>query len=210
MTQNEVKYQYVKARNWTAILRPDADEWPDDWLQRLEDTGLRIAVSPLHDKDYKELKDGETEPVLAKPHYHILIMASGPITEKSVLKLTKQFGTNQKPKKVNSVTAMLRYFYHADQENKHKYDPNEIISLNGLDLDKYLTVSDETMSQIVMTIINFIVDNNIRYYHRLIKWAMNQEEPAFYQAVLKNRNLFSTICTSINTEMKNNAYNKNN
>ena len=40
-----------KSRNFTFLLYPDREGFPDDWEERLEKIGVPIAISPLHDKD---------------------------------------------------------------------------------------------------------------------------------------------------------------
>ena len=45
----------VKKRNWALVAYPES--LPADWLQILADTGLQVAVSPLHDSDVNP--DGE-------------------------------------------------------------------------------------------------------------------------------------------------------
>ena len=40
-----------KSRNFTFLMYPDGEGFPDDWEIRLEKIGVPIAISPLHDKD---------------------------------------------------------------------------------------------------------------------------------------------------------------
>ena len=52
----------------------------EDWELRLELIGVPMAISPLHDKDLNA--DG----TLKKPHWHIIYIASNPVTADSVRK----------------------------------------------------------------------------------------------------------------------------
>ena len=53
----------VKKRAWGGVIYPES--LPENWLEILQNSGLQIAISPLHDKDINP--DG----TIKKPHYHI-------------------------------------------------------------------------------------------------------------------------------------------
>ena len=59
----------VKSRVWTFIFYPDSA--PADWRDIMLQSGLKIAVSPLHDRDFTD--DGKSK----KPHYHVIAMWDG-------------------------------------------------------------------------------------------------------------------------------------
>ena len=65
-----------KGRIWACVGYPES--LPVDWLEQLQNTGLQIAISPLHDKDINP--DGEEK----KPHYHIIFNYDGPTTYNNV------------------------------------------------------------------------------------------------------------------------------
>ena len=46
------KKSIVKKRNWAFVLYPESA--PEDWRERLQQTGLQCCVSPLHDKDVND------------------------------------------------------------------------------------------------------------------------------------------------------------
>lgn len=75
--------QKTKKRNWGAVIYPES--LPKNWLDILVETGLQIAISPLHDKDLEA--DGQTP---KKAHYHIILIFPGPTTYNAVLTLTKK------------------------------------------------------------------------------------------------------------------------
>ena len=68
----------VKKRNWAFTAWPDS--LPQDWKERLEQTGLPVAISPIHDKDVNP--DGTPK----KAHYHVMLFYSG-TTSYNVVKL---------------------------------------------------------------------------------------------------------------------------
>lgn len=63
-----------KTRNWAFIVYDESV--PEGWLDLLADTHLSAFISPRHDRDTDE--DG----TIKKPHFHVVIMADGPITQK--------------------------------------------------------------------------------------------------------------------------------
>ena len=66
----------VKKRYWAMILYPESA--PDNWKDKLVESGIQCAVSPLHDKD----KNADNTP--KKAHYHIILCYEGPTTFKNV------------------------------------------------------------------------------------------------------------------------------
>ena len=56
----------IRKRNWAFVAYPES--LPGDWQEILTQTGLPIAISPLHDKD--ENPDGTKK----KPHYHVILV----------------------------------------------------------------------------------------------------------------------------------------
>ncbi|SUO03188.1 Plasmid replication protein [Faecalicoccus pleomorphus] len=62
----------LKKRHWMYIVYPESA--PKDWMQQLEATGVKFAVSPLHDKD--KLVDGKYK----KKHWHLILIFDGPTT----------------------------------------------------------------------------------------------------------------------------------
>jgi len=67
-----------KARYFTFLLYPESV--PEDWQEKLEQIGLPMAISPLHDSDMKP--DG----TIKKPHWHVIYIANNPVTTDNVRK----------------------------------------------------------------------------------------------------------------------------
>ena len=59
----------VKKRHWAFVAYPES--LPEDWFDLLKQTGLKIAISPLHNQDMNA--DGTPK----KPHYHIMLSYEG-------------------------------------------------------------------------------------------------------------------------------------
>ena len=119
----------VKKRNWAFVLYPESA--PEDWREQLQKTGLQVAISPLHDKDL----DPNGEP--KKPHYHVIIIYSGPTTFSVVSALTASL--NQPiPIPLESVRGNYRYFTHKDNPDKYQYDEKDITVLNGFNIVEFV------------------------------------------------------------------------
>lgn len=73
-----------KTRYWAFVVYPESA--PKNWLSILEDLHMQALVSPLHDKDL----DSEGHP--KKPHWHVLLLASGPISQKRANEIIEPFG----------------------------------------------------------------------------------------------------------------------
>ena len=73
----------LKARYWATVGYPES--LPDNWIEKLRETGLATAISPLHNKDVNPT--GETK----KEHYHVIFAYEGPTTYNNVKNLCEEF-----------------------------------------------------------------------------------------------------------------------
>lgn len=152
----------IKTRYWTFILYPESA--PSDWLERLRATGVKISVSPLHNRDLTE--KGE----LKKAHYHVLVCFNNPRPYESMKILTDEL--NQPiPKQVNGnegVYYLYEYFSHKNDLKKAQYDEKDIINLNGFNIIDYRILNDSELQALKIKIIDFIVERNIIEYSDLV------------------------------------------
>lgn len=153
-----------KKRNWSAILYPDS--LPSDWKDILSSTGLLIAVSPLHDKDYEA---DASEP--KKAHYHIIFCYNGPTSYNVVKNLVDKLnGAN--PQAVESVKGYYRYFTHQDNPEKYQYNPEDIQCFNGFSI---LDFADYTKSEVLKTkreLTFLIIENCFTEYAEFINYVL--------------------------------------
>lgn len=178
----------MKERYWTFIMYPDSR--PEDWKEYLQETGLQIAISPLHDKD---INADETQ---KKPHYHVVLCFNGPTTYKRVEEITNHLNATI-PKRVMSLIGVIRYLTHKDNPEKAQYNEEEIITMNGLDIneiDGMTTTMIESMKRAIIdlirnlemyeyaTLIEYLRDNNMQ---DMLKVASNNT--MFINSYLKSR-----------------------
>lgn len=137
-----------KSRYFTFILYPESI--PEDWLLKLETLDIAMAISPLHDKDKNE--DGGYK----KPHYHVMYVAKNPVTTEAIRNRIKRTLGNNSISYVEIIDSMrnvYKYLTHESKDaiakKKHKYDAKDIITINGFDIDRYITLDDAQKNEVL-------------------------------------------------------------
>lgn len=148
----------VKKRNWTTIVYLDSVK--EGWIDELQQTGLEVAISPLHDKDINPT--GEVK----KSHYHVILSFPGPTTKNMVQELSNNILSGVMVKPIESIRGMYRYLTHKDNPEKFQYNESDIILLNGFDPSIVLSNADE--QSIKLLVVFYIQENNIFEYSDLI------------------------------------------
>ena len=116
-------------RLWTFIVYPDSA--PPNWREMLDEKHLTWVESPLHDAD---LNADNTQ---KKPHIHIALIFDGKKSYSQIVEITLSLNSPI-PQTVASLPALIRYFAHLDNPEKHQYDPSLIIGHGGADVANLL------------------------------------------------------------------------
>lgn len=179
----------MKGNKWAFIVYPDS--LPTDWLDRLEQTGLPFAISPLHDKDINP--DGSDK----KPHRHIITYYDNNTTQKNVQKNVTSLVNGTIPIKLESMKGMYRYHIHQDNPEKYQYEDKDRIFLNNFDTSKVNGLTDTDVDRIIFDILAFIDDNNILEYSDLLHifrtsnminlLSIASKRPTLFNAYLKSK-----------------------
>ena len=148
-----------KGRIWACVAYPES--LPTNWIELLQETGLPIAISPLHDKDLNPT--GEVK----KAHYHIIFNYDGPTTQKHVKDLCDSLNMTI-PIKLESLRGMYRYHIHLDNPEKYQYDDRDRILLGGFDPSSVNSLTKTEVDKFIQEILDFIEENNILEYRDLI------------------------------------------
>lgn len=189
-TKGELK---MKKRYWAFVLYPESA--PKDWKEILQQTGLSICISPLHDKDINPT--GEKK----KEHYHIILCYSGPTTFKNVKKLTDSL--NQPiPIALEQVRGYFRYLTHKDNPEKYQYNEKEITTINDFDIDNYNDLSYSQVKNIIIEIQKFIRDNEIIEYCDLLDYLLDAEMLNHLEVASNHTLLFNTYICSMRNKIK--------
>ena len=112
----------------------------------------------MHDKDLNA--DG----TLKKPHWHIIYIASNPVTADSVRKRIQRSLGNKSVALVQIIATTVEntylYFTHETQDaiNKHEtlYNAKDIKLLNNFDIDRYIVLDVEDKDDILNDICDLI------------------------------------------------------
>lgn len=183
----------IKARYWACVGYPES--LPTDWLEKLRETGLQVAISPLHNKDTNPT--GEEK----KEHYHIIFAYEGPTTYNNVRSLCETFNMTI-PIKLESVRGMYRYHLHLDNPEKYQYDDRDRILLNGFDSNSVNELTKTEVNKIKKEILSFIVDNDILEYADLLTTLLESDMNQFVDVASSQTLLFNTFITSRRNKIK--------
>lgn len=193
MTKNS---QNVKKRNWAFVAYPES--MPSNWLEILQKTGLKIAVSPLHDKD----KNADEEE--KKAHYHIILCwESGTVRYTQAEKIAKSInGTFPIP--LESIRGYYRYFTHKDNPEKYQYSEKDIQCLNGFAVSDFIELTKSEVSKIKREIRELIYNNGICEYSDLMQYLDNEGVAERIEVAENNTIHFDALLRSIRCKnMKN-------
>lgn len=169
------KYEQVKRgerrTNWMLVFYEDqCPEWRDE----LDELGLRMVVSPLHDADTWTARDEKKNPKhkagkVKEPHRHLIAMYDNPVSYDRVVK-DFAFLKTKNVKYVKSLPAMARYLTHMDSPDKAQYDPEGVCEFGGADWrDLCATTSDKHLALREMRA--FIRENNMVDFYAFWDWC---------------------------------------
>ncbi len=184
----------VKKRYWAMILYPESA--PDNWRDKLRESGIQCAISPLHDKD----KNADNTP--KKAHYHIILCYEGPTTFKNVNFLCESLNCPI-PQPLEQLRGYYRYLVHKDNPEKYQYDETLITSINGFDVSNYLDLTNNQIIAILKQLTIFIEYNNIIEYADLIKALRENDFMSQFLEIAINKTFFlNTFITSLRNKLK--------
>lgn len=159
-----------KTRNWAFIVYPESAH--ERWQDLLADTHMPAFISPLHDRDT------DNDGVVKKPHYHVVIMVDGPITQKRANELIEPYCGTKSAEYVKSLRGYVRYLAHLDDPDKAQYDPADIVTLGGADLADVLRLnhSDNDKHRIIGEIMCHCEKSDTHEFAALVQYAVREHE----------------------------------
>jgi hypothetical protein len=171
----------VKKRHWAFVVYPESA--PTDWIEILKLSGLRCAVSPLHDKD---LNPDEHE---KKAHWHVIACWDGPTTMSVAKSLAERCNAPQ-PIPLESVKGYYRYFTHKDNPEKYQYDEREIQYLGGFNIADYIELTKSETEAFKRTVMRIIRDADLFEYADLLDMLEDSEAFDLLSVAMNNTLLF--------------------
>lgn len=184
----------LKKRYWAFVCYPES--LPEDWLDQLRLSGLRIAISPLHNLDVNP--DGEVK----KPHYHVIITFNGPATIKQANRISIEIchGTECIP--LEAVRGYYNYLTHKDNPEKQQYDEDEIQLLNGFDIWDFSALTSSELAKIRDSVFDFIDDHCIFEYAFLLIQLRSAGLQDEYSYACQHTMLFKPFLDSLRNACK--------
>lgn len=177
----------TKKRNWAFVLYPESA--PEDWRDRLQQTGLQCAISPLHDSDLDPT--GEKK----KAHYHIILCYSGPTSFNVVNQLTHSL--NQPiPQALEQVRGYYRYLTHKDNPDKFQYNECDITTLNGFNIADYVEMTRSEINEIKRRLQALIRAMGFQEYAEFMDFIMDNALPEEYEVACSNTVFFNSYISS--------------
>lgn len=174
----------IKKRNWNFIVYPDSA--PEDWRERLEQTGIAFAIGPEHNQDVNPT--GE----IKKTHYHGIACFDGPTTFANACSLIQNITKGPIPQVCQSLPGSYAYFTHKNNPEKYQYDSKDIRTYNGFEVD--LTPRD--VMQIKQELMRTIVRENFQEYAQFLLYVDSYLEPEYANVAYNNTFLFTSILKS--------------
>lgn len=178
----------VKGRCWAFVGYPES--MPSNWFELLQNTGLPIAVSPLHDKDINP--DGSPK----KAHFHFLCYYENPTTFNNVKENVCDVINATIPIKLESMVGMYRYHLHLDNPDKYQYDDRLRTFINGFDVSRVTALTTTEVKKILIDLQNFIKDNDIIEYSDLLDLLLDNEFFNMLEVAQNHTILLNTYITS--------------
>lgn len=180
----------VKKRYWAFVAYPDSV--PEDWRDRLRETGLQCAVSPLHDKDIDP--DGNPK----KPHWHVILAYDGPTTYNNVKTLTDSLNSPI-PQPLAQIRGYYRYLTHKDNPDKYQYDERDIITINGFAISDFCEITKSEVMATKRKLQQLILDMDVIEYADFMDYLLYNGQDLEYDVASSNTYFFERyICSRRN------------
>lgn len=177
---------------WAAIVYPESA--PERWIEQLRNTGLRLAISPLHDKDVwnhdsPEMVNAETGEIIPagdrykagdrkKPHWHIIVVSDQRVSAQDINNQVRRITYGPYLQKCRSLRNAYDYFLHINAPEKYQgYDKDEIQIYNNFHLEPNKYEVGMMQAEILRT----IKEHNMTTIIQLMDFYMDAPE---YVAIL--------------------------
>lgn len=151
---------------WVCVIYPES--MPSNYREIIQSMHVPVLLSPVHDSD---MNADETE---KKKHIHMLLdFGSG--QNKSFDQVCHLISplNGTIPIICSNRSAMIRYFVHKDNPEKHQYDINDLVSFSGFEYQQAFENYTNEIN-IYKFIESIIFDNVIYNYAVLCKYMVSK------------------------------------
>lgn len=178
----------LTGRSWAFVIYPES--LPENWKEIIVETGLPMALSPLHDKDINPT--GEEK----KAHYHVICYYENATTFNNVKQNVTAKLNGTIPIKLESMRGMYRYHLHLDNPEKYQYDDRDRTFFNGFDIDFASKLTRTEINKLIREIHSFINNNSIVEYIDLLDILKDNDMIDMYDIAISNTLLFKSLLDS--------------
>lgn len=162
----------TSSTHWMGIIYFKTGEEIEEFIRECRNRGLKVAISPLHNKDWwlhdsPEVIDEETGEVIfeegelykvgdiKKWHWHYNIQFTGKQSFKFMYNLHKTLAKNNvAPKPIYSPLGAFEYLWHKNEDLSVKklYSRDEVVIINGYNPTLTTSEKDLILREIVLVI----------------------------------------------------------
>lgn len=185
-----------RTRNWATIIYPRQNEQDettcsDNWADILQQMAVKVAISPLHDKDITE--DGK----IKKAHRHVLFAFDGVKSKDQVLEMVKRIG-GVGCEAINSLYGHTRYLTHLDNPDKAQYSALDVITFGGFEYKRYAQTKEDEEKDMISKmgqIFNIIAEKQLFDFAEIAEYLL-QEETELFNTFRKNAYFYTQFIKS--------------
>lgn len=184
----------IKGRTWAFIIYPES--LPENWPEIIRNTGLPMALSPLHNMDLNPT--GEEK----KPHYHVITYYENPTTANNVYENVCKKLNATVPQKLESMRGMYRYHIHLDNPEKYQYDDRDREFFNGFDVSTVSSLTATEEFKLLRELLQFIRDNRLTEYYDLLNQLIDNELFDLFEVACKKTGVVVSYQCSVRNKIK--------
>lgn len=201
LKDDNVSSEQRKSRLWAFCVYPES--MPENWIEVLTLTGLKIAISPLHDKDLKADNIGEEA---KKAHYHVILTWESGTATFSMAKRIADSVNGSRPIALNNLRGYYRYLTHKDNPEKYQYDEKDIKCLNGFSIDDYVELTKSEVNKIKRELVEIVLKNGFTEYCDLVNYCMIDllDDGKYWEVVTNHTVFFNAYVKSLRYKKKGN------
>lgn len=180
-------FKWADVRGFQTIIYKEHFKDEEEVFDSCRAFGVPCTLSPLHDKDIKDLESGE----LKKEHYHLLAYYKGKTSlYRFYVNLCGAFGEDSffGFDDVANWNLAVRYHCHLDDKDKAQYDIKDIKDFNGFSSQKYLMKMDGDDVSLKTDLKRIIKENNFIFYNELDDY-LEEYEFDIYSSLTMNKAL---------------------
>jgi len=189
LSSPEGQKEVVKKRHWAFVAYPES--CPKEFLiEKLKESGLQCAVSPLHDGD---VNADETQ---KKAHWHVILNYAGPTSFEAVSRFTTSLKATI-PQGLEAIKGYYRYLTHKDNPEKTQYSEADIVAVNGFTIRDFVEMTRSEVTAEKRKIMRFVEENDITEYCDLLTeldkhdmfdtWEVAANNTIFADALIRSR-----------------------